>query len=71
MPNTELQEIKEGLSKIGGYIPIEMTDWVWNNYKKLSNSNEGKPCNCGSAAGHWRRAVDFLTDWVKQQDINE
>lgn len=70
MPNTELQEIKEGLSKIGGYIPTEMADWVWNNYKKLSGSIEQRPCNCGSAAGHWRRAVDFLTDWVKQNDIN-
>lgn len=67
---TELQEIKEGLDKIGGWIPTEMTGWVWNNYKKLANSNENQPCNCGSAAGHWKRAVEFLREWVKQQEAN-
>ena len=71
MSNTEWKEIKEGLDKIGSYIPIEMTDWVWDNYKRLSNSNEAKPCNCYMAAAHWKRAIGFLRDWVNQNQINE
>jgi len=69
---TELQEIKEGLDKIGTVIPSEMAGWVWNNYKKLANSNESQPCStgCGGAGAHWTRAIVFLREWVKQQEAN-
>ena len=60
----EVNRLKEMLGMITSHIPTHLATEVWNNYKRISKSTENQPCQCGSAAGHWRRAVDTIRDWV-------
>lgn len=62
----EFNELKTILESISTHIPNDKMGWVWSNYLKVTNTREPQPCSCGSAAGHWRRAVDGLRDFVKQ-----
>lgn len=73
-PYTEAEytELKTILETITTHIPNDKMGWVWNNYKRVANTTEPQPCSCGSAAGHWRRAVDSLKDFVnKVESTNE
>jgi hypothetical protein len=62
----EFNRLKEILSRITTHIPTELATEVWNNYKKISGSREQTPCNCGSSAALWRRAVDTIHNYVNQ-----
>ena len=62
----EFNELKTVLESITTHIPNDKMGWVWSNYLKVTNTREPQPCSCGSAAGHWRRAVEGLKDFVKQ-----
>lgn len=62
----EYIELKGILDSITTHIPNDKMTWVWNNYLKVTNTREPQPCSCGSAAGHWKRAVDGLRDFVNQ-----
>lgn len=64
----EYNELKSVLNEISTHIPHDKMSWIWNNFKKVANTNETQPCSCGSAAGHWRRAVDTLRDFVTKVD---
>ena len=73
-PYTEAEyiELKTILESISTHIPNDKMGWVWNNYKMVAKTNEPQPCSCGSAAGHWRRAVEGLRDFVnKVESTNE
>ena len=60
----EYRELKATTDAITTHIPNDKMGWVWNNYKKITKSNEPQPCSCGSAAGHWRRAVDEIRNFI-------
>jgi hypothetical protein len=60
----EFNRLKQILSRITSHIPTELATEVWNNYKRISKSNENQPCNCGSSAGLWRKAVDTIHNYV-------
>lgn len=60
----EFNELKSVLAGITTHIPNDKMSWIWNNFKKVTNSNESQPCSCGSAAGHWKRAVETLREFV-------
>jgi hypothetical protein len=62
----EFNELKTILESITTHIPNDKMGWVWSNYLKVTNTREPQPCSCGSAAGHWRRAVDGLRDFVNK-----
>jgi hypothetical protein len=62
----EFNELKTILESISTHIPNDKMGWVWSNYLKVTNTREPQPCSCGSAAGHWRRAVDGLRDFVNK-----
>jgi len=64
--NEEFISLKQTADTIVNHIPTELTDWVWSNYKKISGSIEGKPCNCGSAAGLWLKGVNTIRDYIRQ-----
>ena len=64
----EYNELKEFTSTIGAYLPENKTGYVWGLFNQLRNENEPKPCNCGSAAGHWKRAIDYLVNWVNERN---
>ena len=70
-PYTEMEfnEVKEVLANITTHIPSDKMSWIWNNYKKVTNSTEPQPCSCGSAAGHWKRAVETLRDFVTKVEM--
>jgi hypothetical protein len=65
-PYTEEEyiELKNVVDAIGAYIPNDKMAFIWNNYKKITKSNESQPCSCGSAASHWRRAVDEIRNFI-------
>jgi hypothetical protein len=65
-PYTEEEyiELKNVVDAIGAYIPNDKMNYIWNNYKKITGSRESTPCSCGSAASHWRRAVDEIRNFI-------
>jgi hypothetical protein len=68
--NEEFKEIVDLLNIIRDYLPEDKAGWVWNNYKRITGSSEPQPCNCGSSAGHWKKAVDTLRVYVKENAQN-
>jgi len=60
----ELKELREVVDSITTHIPTQMTGYIWNNYKRIANTNERQPCNCGSAAGHWRKAIEAIRQFL-------
>ena len=65
-PYTEAEytELKNVADAISAYIPNDKMGFIWNNYKKITKSTEPQPCSCGSAASHWRRAVDEIKRFI-------
>jgi hypothetical protein len=63
--NEEFNEMVTFLSTITSHIPEQHIGYVWNNYKRISGDNSNQPCSCGSAAAHWRKAIDTMRTYVK------
>jgi hypothetical protein len=63
----EFNEISEFILNLGAYLPDNKTNWIWATFNKLRDENETQPCTCSSAAGHWKRAVDYIHTWVKER----
>ena len=61
----EYKELKEFLSTLGAYMPDNRAHYVWNLFNRLRDENEPQPCTCASSGAHWKRAIDFLYDWIK------
>lgn len=66
----EYNELKAVLELISTHIPNDKMGYVWSNYLKVTKTTEPQPCSCGSAAGHWRRAVEGLRDFVTKVESN-
>ena len=66
LTESEYIELKGKIDSIKDYLPDMLLGYVWSTYKRLTNSNENQPCGCGSAAAHWRKAVDVLKDYIKR-----
>jgi hypothetical protein len=73
LPYTEAEykELKEVINSIGAYIPHDRMGWVWSNHNKISKTNEVQPCSCGSAASHWKRAVDNIRNFITNVEKND
>ena len=63
----QLQELKGTLSQIRTRLPEDKAFYIWNTFNHIRNINEPRPCLCGSSGAHWKRAVDFLNDYVKNK----
>ena len=63
----EFQELDRTVSSLGAYLPENLAPYIWNNFNKLRNENENRPCMCGSAGAHWKRATDYLRNWVNER----
>jgi hypothetical protein len=72
LPYTEAEyiEIVETIQSISTHIPNDKMGWVWNNYKRISGDHSTQPCSCGSASGHWIKAVNTIKDFVKKVESN-
>ena len=64
--NEEFKELSEFEKTITTHIPEAKAGYVWGNYRKIKNTTENQPCMCGSAAGHWRKAMDAIRTYVKE-----
>ena len=63
----EYTELKTTLeTRVTQYLPDDLADWAWNNKNKIENSNERKPCTCGSAGVHWKRAIDTIRNFINK-----
>ena len=63
----EYLELKETFEKnVTNYLPDHLAGWAWNNYKLISGSRENQPCNCGSSAGLWRKAVETIRGFINK-----
>lgn len=38
---------------------------VWDSYQAIIGEKISRPCTCASAAGEWKRAVDTIRDYIK------
>ena len=66
--DSEIKEMRDFLNSITTHIPEDKAGYVWNSYKKINNTNENQPCTCGSAAQHWRKAIDSMKNYIKGLD---
>lgn len=63
--NEEFKELVEFAGSITTHIPENKAGYVWHNYRKISGSNENSPCMCGSSAGLWRKAMETIREYIK------
>ena len=63
----EFNELDKTVAGLGAYLPENLAPYIWDNFNKLRKENEPRPCTCKSSGAHWKRAVDYLTDWTKQR----
>jgi len=63
----EFNELSEFILNLGAYLPDNKAPYVWDMFNRLRDENENRPCTCASSAGHWKRAVDYLFNWVKER----
>ena len=65
----EYQKLKETAEGIKDYLPENLLPYIWDNYRIISgNIEEPRPCSCGSAAGHWKKAVDMIKNYIREVD---
>lgn len=63
----EYQKLKEAVEGIKDYLPENLLPYIWDNYRIISgNIEEPRPCSCGSAAAHWKKAVDTIKNYIKE-----
>ena len=64
--NEEFKVMVDTLDSIGNYLPDDKVGYVWSNYQKIANTTENQPCSCGSSAGLWKKAVDTIRTYIKE-----
>jgi hypothetical protein len=62
---SEYTDLKNTMSEIGAYLPENKAPYIWSMFNRLRDENETQPCTCASSGGHWKRAVDFINEWLK------
>ena len=62
---SELDTLKGTLSSITTFIPENTAPYIWENYQKITNTTEGRPCMCGSSAGLWIKSVNAIREYLK------
>ncbi len=63
----EYQKLKETISPIRDYLDENLLPYIWDNYRIISgNIEEPRPCSCGSAAHHWKKAVDTIKNYITE-----
>lgn len=63
----EFQELDATITSLGAYLPENKAPYVWDMFNRLRGENEPRPCTCSSSGAHWKRAVDYLHNWIKER----
>ena len=63
----EFEELDKTISSLGSHLPENLAPYIWDNFNRLRNEREPRPCMCGSAGAHWKRAVDYLRNWINER----
>jgi hypothetical protein len=63
----EYIDLREFITTLGAYLPDNKAQYVWGLFNRLRNANEPQPCTCKSSGAHWKRAVDYLLNWVNER----
>jgi hypothetical protein len=64
----EIIDLKKLINDVGNHLTPAVADIVWAKYTRIIDKAERKPCMCGKSAGHWRRAVETIREFVKKHD---
>ena len=64
----EFNELESFITTLGAYLPENKAGYVWSMFNRLREKNEMQPCTCASSGHHWKRAVDYLFNWVKDRN---
>jgi hypothetical protein len=64
----EFKELKSVIDSITTHIPNDRMGYIWNNHNKILKTNEGQPCQCGSASSHWNRATQTIREFVRSKE---
>lgn len=59
--------LRDFVTSLGSYLPENKATYVWSMYNRLNNTNEPQPCTCASSGKLWKRAIDFLLQWVNDR----
>ena len=62
---SELDTLKGTLGCITTFIPENTAPYIWENYQKITNTTEARPCMCGSSAGLWIKSVNAIREYLK------
>jgi len=63
----EYIHLREEMTKVGAYLPDNLAPYIWSMFNRLRDANEPQPCTCASSGKHWKRAVDFINEWLKEK----
>ena len=63
--NEEFQDMAINVNEIRSFIKEELVHMVWHWYCKIEGKELPKPCTCASAAGQWKKAVDTIREYIK------
>ena len=66
----EYNHLKEQMKRVNSHLPTDMAGLVWSSYEKIAGVREGQPCNCGSSAGLWAKAVGVVNEYIKSVESN-
>jgi hypothetical protein len=62
----EISQLKDFITNLGLNLPEDRLTYVWENYKRITGSNENQPCSCQSSAGLWVKAVTAIRTYVQE-----
>jgi len=62
----EYLELKSKIQSITDYLPEMLLAYTWDNYKRITGSQENQPCSCKSSGNQWLKAVNVLRDYIKR-----
>jgi hypothetical protein len=65
LTQSEYIQLKDTMAGIGAYLPDNLAPYIWATFNKLRDENETQPCTCASSGKHWKRAVDYINEWLK------
>jgi hypothetical protein len=63
MTHAQALEVKQVLMQIGGSIPPNLVDPIFNYYKTYIDAGAGKPCTCQPK--YWNQMLTELKDKVE------